>query len=77
MVLSWRPTKKVTSFAHMVQMPIIEKLEDIQSDDMVACCADVLMTLAEKKAILAEKKLQWQAAYEQTNRDVVNLWEKE
>ena len=68
---------KVTSFAHMAEMPIIEKLEGIQSDDIVACCEETLRTLAEKKQILTEKKKQWQAAYEKTNRDVINIWKEE
>lgn len=68
---------KVTSFAHNAQMPIMEKLEGITAEELLACCEEVLSSLDEKKAILAEKKQQWQAAYERTNGDVVNLWKKE
>lgn len=68
---------KVTSFAHNAQMPIIEKLEGVTAAEVLACCDEVLGGLAEKKAILEEKKLQWQAAYERTNSDVVNLWKRE
>ncbi len=68
---------KVTSFAHHAQIPIIEKLEGLTAVEVLAYCEEVLGALAEKKATLAEKKQQWQAAYEKTNCDVVNLWKKE
>lgn len=68
---------KVTSFAHNAQMPIMEKLEGLTAAEILNCCEEVLSNLDGKKAILAEKKQQWQAAYEKTNSDVVNLWKKE
>ena len=68
---------KVTSFAHNAQMTIMEKLECLTAEELLACFEEVLRSLDEKKSILAEKKQQWQAAYERTNGDVVNLWKKE
>lgn len=67
---------KVTSFAHNAQMPILENLAGLTAEDVLALCEEILASLDEKKAILEAKGQQWQAAYEKTNLDIVNLWKK-
>lgn len=68
---------KVTSFAQMAQISIVKTLAGMTEEEIFTCCRETLCSLAEKKELLSVKKEQWQADYEATNRDVINLWEKE
>ena len=68
---------KVTSFAHGLDMPLVEDLASMTAAEILAACSQVLEELPERKEALNEKQGQWQKAYRETIKAVVDLWKKE